>query len=445
MTKSGPGVTIIGGGLAGCEAAWQLANQGVPVRLFEMKPLRFSPAHRSPLLAELVCSNSLRSNDRGSAVGLLKEEMRILGSIVMEAARQHQTPAGKSLAVDRDKFSQTITDKITHHPLMEVIGEDIKFLLNDQPLILATGPLTTDELAQDLGKILGTGHLHFYDAIAPIVYRDSLNRDKIFRGSRYGHGGDDYLNCPMQREEYEFFYDQLLLADQVPLHAFEEPNYFEGCLPIEIMAQRGRDTLRFGPMKPVGLPDPRTGRLPYAVVQLRQENQEGTLFNLVGFQTKLKWKEQERVFRMIPGLEKAELIRYGQMHRNTYICSPRNLNPSLQFKNRPEIFFAGQITGVEGYLGNIATGLLAGWNAARRINSKPPIILPETTMLGALIKYITEASIEDFQPMKANFGIMPVMDQTGIRGKRERAKAYSVRAQQDLSQFLETTDEYLGR
>ncbi len=368
-------LTIIGGGLAGCEAAWQASGQGIRVRLLEMKPLRFSPAHHSPLLAELVCSNSFRSQDLEMAVGLLKEEMRLLGSLVMEAARACQVPAGKSLAVDREGFARFITGRITTHPLIEIINQDVSTLPKG-PLILATGPLTTDELAQALGELLGSNHLHFYDAIAPIVFLDSVDLNKTFRGSRYGHGGADYINCPFNEEEYQIFLGQLLQAEQVPLHAFEEPRYFEGCLPIEIMAERGRDTLRFGPMKPVGLPDPRTGKIPYAVVQLRQDNQEGTLFNMVGFQTKLKWPEQERIFRLIPGLEQAEFARLGSIHRNTFVNGPEVLLPTLQLKKSLQIFLAGQITGVEGYVESAAMGILAGINACRLLKDKPLVIPP---------------------------------------------------------------------
>ncbi|MBA4393919.1 MAG: methylenetetrahydrofolate--tRNA-(uracil(54)-C(5))-methyltransferase (FADH(2)-oxidizing) TrmFO, partial [Desulfobacca sp.] len=349
-------ITIIGGGLAGCEAAWQAVKLGFPVRLLEMKPLRFSPAHHSPLLAELVCSNSLRSREIDSAVGLLKEEMRYLGSLILESAQSHQVPAGKALSVDREGFARTITDKISAHPLIEVIARDVSSLPDQHPLILATGPLTTDELAEDLGRLLGSSHLHFYDAIAPIIFLDSINMDKAYRGSRYGHGGADYINCPLDEGEYARFLEQMLQAEQVPLHPFEEVRYFEGCLPIEVMGQRGKDTLRFGPMKPVGLPDPKTGRIPYAVVQLRQDNSSGTLFNMVGFQTKLKWPEQERIFHLIPGLEQAVFARLGSIHRNTFVNGPEVLDPTLQLKINPQIFLAGQITGVEGYVESAATG-----------------------------------------------------------------------------------------
>jgi methylenetetrahydrofolate--tRNA-(uracil-5-)-methyltransferase len=427
-------ITIIGGGLAGCEAAWQAAGQGIQVRLLEMKPLRFSPAHHSPLLAELVCSNSFRSQDLESAVGLLKEEMRLLGSLVVESALACQVPAGKSLAVDRESFAQYITDRITAHPLIEILNQDVSTLPEKGPLILATGPLTTDELAQDLGELMGSNQLHFYDAIAPIVFLDSIDLNKTYRGSRYGHGGADYINCPLNEEEYQIFLRQLLQAEQVPLHSFEEPRYFEGCLPIEIMGSRGRDTLRFGPMKPVGLPDPRTGKIPYAVVQLRQDNQEGTLFNMVGFQTKLKWPEQERIFRLIPGLEQAQFARLGSIHRNTFVNGPEVLLPTLQLKKVPRIFLAGQITGVEGYMESAAMGILAGINAGRLLQDKPIIIPPVTTAIGALTAHISREPKKDFQPMNVNFGLF-----TPLKGKiprRLRGKAYAERALADLKTWI---------
>ena len=428
-------LTIIGGGLAGCEAAWQAVRIGVRVQLLEMKPLRFSPAHHSPLLAELVCSNSFRSQDLESAVGLLKEEMRRLGSLVMEAAKANPVPAGKSLSVDRQEFSRYITEKITTHPLVSIIHQEVSVLPRDHPLILASGPLTTDELADDLKHLIGSDHLHFYDAIAPIVYWDSIDVNKTFRGSRYGHGGEDYINCPMSRQEYDFFYEQLVNAEQVPLHSFEEVHYFEGCLPIEVMAQRGRDTLRFGPMKPVGLSDPRTGNIPYAVVQLRQDNQEGTLYNIVGFQTKLKWKEQERIFRLIPGLEQAEFTRLGSIHRNTFVNGPEVLLPTLQLKTAPRIFLAGQITGVEGYVESSAIGIMAGINAARFLQNKSLVIPQATTAMGVLTAYVSQQPKKDFQPMNINFGLFsPIM---GKVPRRLRGKTYAERALADLRVWME--------
>jgi methylenetetrahydrofolate--tRNA-(uracil-5-)-methyltransferase len=427
-------ITIIGGGLAGCEAAWQAAGQGIPVRILEMKPLRFSPAHNSPLLAELVCSNSFRSKDLESAVGLLKEEMRLLGSLVMESARACQVPAGKSLAVDREGFARFITDRITTHPLINTIARDVSSLPDQGLLILATGPLTTDELAQNLGELMGSTHLHFYDAIAPIVFLDSIDLNKAYRGSRYGHGGADYINCPLNEEEYQIFLEQLLQAEQAPLHSFEEPRYFEGCLPIEIMAERGRDTLRFGPMKPVGLPDPRTGKIPYAVVQLRQDNQEGTLFNMVGFQTKLKWPEQKRIFRLIPGLEQAEFARLGSIHRNTFVNGPEVLLPTLQLKKALRIFLAGQITGVEGYVESAAMGILAGINAGRLFKGKPLITPPATTAIGALTAHISQQPKKDFQPMNINFGLLPTLE--GKVPRSLRGKSYAERGLADLKAWM---------
>ncbi len=427
-------ITIIGGGLAGCEAAWQAIGQGGEVRILEMKPLRFSPAHQSPLLAELVCSNSLRSQDPESAVGLLKEEMRLLGSLVMESALTHRVPAGKALAVDRENFARFITDKIINHPLIQVVHQDVSTIPDIGPLILATGPLTTDELAQELGTLLGSNHLHFYDAIAPIVFLDSIDLNKAYKGSRYGHGGDDYINCPLNEEEYRIFLRQLLQAEQVPLHSFEEPRFFEGCLPIEIMAGRGIDTLRFGPMKPVGLPDPRTGKIPHAVVQLRQDNQEGTLFNMVGFQTKLKWPEQERVFRLIPGLERAEFARLGSIHRNIFVNGPEVLLPTLQLKKNQGIFLAGQITGVEGYVESAAMGILAGINAGRLAQNKTLIIPPKTTAIGALVAHISREPKKDFQPMNVNLGLFPPLE--GKVPRRLRGKAYAERALSDLRTWM---------
>jgi methylenetetrahydrofolate--tRNA-(uracil-5-)-methyltransferase len=427
-------ITIIGGGLAGCEAAWQAVRQKVPVRLLEMKPLRFSSAHHSPLLAELVCSNSFRSQDPESAVGLLKEEMALLGSLVLEAAGKHQVPAGKALAVDRQEFSQTITDRLKTHPLVEVVTEEISILPEESTLIIATGPLTTEPLARDLGRLIGSDYLYFYDAIAPIVYRESVDFQKAYFGSRYGHGGDDYINCPLDEGEYLRFLSALLQADPVPLHDFEKKAYFEGCLPIEVMAERGPDTLRFGPMKPVGLPAPRTGRIPYAVVQLRQDNREGTLYNLVGFQTKLRWPDQERIFRMIPGLERAEFARLGSIHRNTFVNGPEVLLPTLQLKKAPSLFLAGQISGVEGYVESSAMGLLAGLNAARFIQSKVLAVPPPTTALGALTRHVSEGLKKDFQPMNVNYGLFPPLE--GKVPRRFRGQAYRQRAVTDFKSWM---------
>jgi len=370
-----PTITVIGGGLAGSEAAWQAARRGVRVRLFEMKPRKFSPAHQSPLLGELVCSNSLRAEARESAVGLLKEEMRRLDSLTMAAALATRVPAGKALAVDRGKFAAHITRALESQPLIDIVREEVAVPDPEATSIIATGPLTSEPLAQALGRLTGQEHLHFYDAIAPIVAAESIDLNKAFRASRYGVG-NDYLNCPFSEAEYAVFYEALTSAGQVPLKSFEEPRYFEGCLPVEIMAARGFRTLLFGPMKPVGLLDPRTGRQPFAVVQLRAENREGTLYNLVGFQTKLKYGEQERVFRLIPGLEQAEFVRLGSIHRNTFIHSPGILSAHLNFRRCPRIFLAGQISGVEGYVESAAMGLLAGINAARQVLAQPLITPP---------------------------------------------------------------------
>ncbi|HMK65025.1 MAG TPA: methylenetetrahydrofolate--tRNA-(uracil(54)-C(5))-methyltransferase (FADH(2)-oxidizing) TrmFO [Thermodesulfobacteriota bacterium] len=427
-------ITIIGGGLSGCEAAWQGVKQNIPVRLLEMKPLRYSPAHHSPFLAELVCSNSFRSQDPDSAVGLLKAEMELLGSLVMESARAHQVPAGKALAVDRQGFAQAVTERIKGHPLIEVVTGEIRSIPENLPLIIASGPLTTEALAQDLSRLIGASHLYFYDAIAPIVYKETIDFKKAYLGSRYGHGGDDYINCPMTEESYSEFLNQLLQAEKVPLHPFEKINYFEGCLPIEVMAERGRDTLRFGPMKPVGLPDPKTGQTPFAVVQLRQDNQEGTLYNLVGFQTKLKWPEQERIFRMIPGLERAEFARLGSIHRNTFVHGPEVLMPTLQLKKNPAVFLAGQITGVEGYVESTAMGLLAGINASRFVQGITLAVPPPTTALGALVSHVSREDKRAFQPVNVNFGIFQPLQ--GKVPKRFRGQAYRERALNDLKAWM---------
>ncbi len=436
--RSGDGirtVTVIGGGLAGSEAAWQIARHGIPVRLFEMKPVRFSPAHKKPHLAELVCSNSLRSADIFSAVGLLKEEMRIAGSLIINEALESQIPAGKALAVDREKFSQGITQKIHSHPLIEVIRSEVTEIPEDGIKVLASGPLTSQPLSDALRAVIGVDYLHFFDAIAPIILAESIDYSIVFRQSRYGPEGEgDYLNCPMDRSQYEAFVSQLLRAEMVPLHSFEKVAYFEGCLPIEIMAQRGLNTLRFGPMKPVGLTDPKTGAEPYAVVQLRQEDREGSMYNMVGFQTKLKWNEQERIFRMIPGLEQAEFVRLGSVHRNTFVCAPEVLRPTLQIKNRPDIFLAGQISGVEGYVESTAMGWLAGTNAAKLISGQQLMVPPWFTAHGALVHHITTARPKGFQPMNVNFGLFPRLELK--LPKKERGRAYSKRALSAWEAFM---------
>jgi len=399
-------VIVIGGGLAGSEASWQIAQRGVKVTLYEMRPLKMTPAHKTDKLAELVCSNSLRSKELHKAVGLLKEELRILKSIIMEAAINCEIEGGKALVVDRECFAKYVTERVSNHPLIEIIREEVTEIPKDKIVIIATGPLTSEILAKALAELTEIPYLHFYDAISPIVYAESIDWKKVFIADRYGEEGS-YVNCPLTKEEYERFVEELLKAEKVPLHSFEDPKYFEGCLPIEVMAERGKDTLRYGPMKPTGLIDPKTGKEPYAVVQLRPENKEKTLYNIVGFQTKLKYQEQIRIFRMIPGLEKAEFARLGSIHRNTFVNAPLVLKPTLQLKKNPYIFLAGQITGVEGYVESTATGLIAGLNAERLIKGKPLIVPPKETAIGALINYLQTANPKYFQPMNINWGLFP--------------------------------------
>ncbi|MER3446430.1 MAG: methylenetetrahydrofolate--tRNA-(uracil(54)-C(5))-methyltransferase (FADH(2)-oxidizing) TrmFO [Candidatus Dadabacteria bacterium] len=408
-------VIIIGGGLAGAEAAHQATRLGVKVRLFEMRPNNSTPAHKTQNLGELVCSNSLKSDSLDNAGGILKEEMRRLGSIVIEAADRTRVPAGKALAVDRDEFSTYLTKRIEENPLIETIREEVKEIPKDinGPVIIATGPLTSDSLSEEIRKMTGSSSLYFYDAISPIVDADTIDYSKVFRASRYGKGETDegdYLNCSLSVDEYYRFISEILNAQRVEAEKFEKALYFESCLPIEIMAERGKDTLRFGPMKSVGLIDPRTGKEPFAVVQLRTENRDGTMYNMVGFQTKLKYPEQKRVFRMIPGLENVEFMRYGSIHRNTYINSPKLLHPTLQLKCNGLILFAGQIVGVEGYVESAAMGIIAGINASRILKELNPIVPPPETAIGALIRYITDQSVKDFQPMNINFGLFPPLE-----------------------------------
>jgi len=433
-------VTIIGGGLAGSEAAWQLAQRGLSVRLYEMRPKKVTPAHKTGLFAELVCSNSLRSKEITNAVGLLKEEMKILGSLIMEAAVASEVPAGKALAVDRERFAAYVTERLEGCPNIEIFREEVTRIPEEGIVIVASGPLTSEALAEDLKRYTGEDYFHFYDAIAPIVYADSINWEKVFKADRYGGEDGAYVNCPMTEEEYYRFVEALLSAEKVPFKEFEKPRYFEGCLPIEVMAERGKDTLRYGPLKPVGLIDPRTGKEPFAVVQLRPENREGTLYNLVGFQTKLKYPEQERVFRMIPGLEHAEFARFGSVHRNSFVCAPKVLEKTLQLKKEPRIFLAGQITGVEGYVESTAMGLLAGLNAGRLPRGTELLVPPRTTAHGALVHYITEADPKHFQPMNINWGLFPPLEMPARKRKRlpkrERYRLMADRALRDLTAWM---------
>lgn len=431
-------VTIIGGGLAGCEAAWQLLRRGCRVRLCEMKPERFSPAHKSPRLAELVCSNSLRSGALENAVGLLKEEMRRLDSLIIAAADATAVPAGKALAVDRNAFSLFIEERLAAHPGLELIRGEVTEIPEEEIAIIASGPLTSDALARAIAARTGGEYLYFYDAISPIIECESIDLHRVFAASRYGHGEADYLNCPMDRETYESFRNELTKAEEVPLHAFEEIKCFEGCLPIEVIARRGIDTLAYGPMKPVGLIDPRTGGQPHAVVQLRREDRDGILYNIVGFQTKLTWTEQRRIFRMIPGMENAEFARYGSVHRNTFLNAPVLLTEYLQLRSLPRLFFAGQITGVEGYVESTAMGLLAGLNASRYLSGREMITPPRETALGALVGHIINADRKTFQPMNVTFGLFPPLP--GRIRKKERGLCYARRALAALSSWQARPD-----
>jgi methylenetetrahydrofolate--tRNA-(uracil-5-)-methyltransferase len=435
-----PHATVVGGGLAGSEAAWQLAERGVDVTLFEMRPRKTTGAHVSDRLGELVCSNSFGSKLPDRAPGMLKAELDLLGSLLMRIAEKAALPAGGALAVDREAFAAQVSAALEAHPRIHVTREEVT-AIPDGPAIIATGPLTSPALAQAIGSLTGEQYLYFYDAIAPIVTAESIDMSIAFRASRYGRGQEDegdYINCPLNRDEYDAFVTALLNAETAALRDFEreDPHFFEGCLPVEQIAARGRESLAFGPMRPVGLRDPRTGKRPHAVVQLRRDNLAGSLYNLVGFQTNLKWGQQEQVLRLIPGLAQAEFVRMGQMHRNTFINSPALLDPTLHFRSRPALFFAGQITGVEGYMGNVATGLLAGVNLARLLHDQATVQLPPTTMLGALCHYVTHAESVHFQPMKSNFGILPELD-APPRDKRQRAAAYVARGLHDLRALME--------
>ncbi|HAN44025.1 MAG TPA: methylenetetrahydrofolate--tRNA-(uracil(54)-C(5))-methyltransferase (FADH(2)-oxidizing) TrmFO [Ruminococcaceae bacterium] len=429
-------VTVAGAGLAGCEAAFALAERGIKVVLCEMKPQKYTPAHKYSGFAELVCSNSLKASRIESAAGLLKEEMRILGSLTMKAAEKTSVAAGGALAVDREKFSDYITNIIKIHSNIEIKTGELTEIPQGN-CIIATGPLTSDKLADAIKKLCGSEYLSFFDAAAPIVTAASLDFDKVFYAARYGRGDDDYINCPFDKERYELFYNELVNAESVPLKQFEKRDFkvYEGCMPVEVMAKRGIDTLRYGPLKPVGLTDPKTGRRPYAVVQLRKENSEGSLYNIVGFQTNLKFGEQKRVFSLIPGLENAEFVRYGVMHRNTFINSPKLLDSTFNFKADRRIYFAGQITGVEGYIESAASGILAGINMANQLENKPKLVLPKDTMLGALAGYISDETVADFQPMGCNMGILPSLDDK-IKDKTKRYEAISLRALDSLKSCL---------
>jgi methylenetetrahydrofolate--tRNA-(uracil-5-)-methyltransferase len=428
-----PIVNAVGAGLAGSEAAFQLASRGIRVRLFEMRPVRMTEAHQTGLFGELVCSNSLRNDSLETAVGVLKEEMRRLGSLIIAAADAGRVPAGSALAVDREQFARAVTTRLESHPLVEVIREEVTAIPTGTT-ILATGPLTSAALGAAFSRLIGPDRLYFYDAIAPIVTAESVNMDIAFRASRYGKGGDDYLNCPMTEAEYEAFVSAVMAAEKVPTHAFERPVYFEGCMPIEELARRGPMTLAFGPMRPVGLIDPRTGRRPAAVVQLRQDDREARHYNRVGFQTKMTYPEQRRVLRMIPGLERAEFVRLGSLHRNTFIDSPRLLRSTLQLKSRDDLFIAGQMIGVEGYVEAAAAGLLAAINAARLIEGQELVVPPPQTALGSLLAYVTDSSRRDFQPMNANYGLMPPLADRPASGRamkdrgRQKKIAMGVRA-----------------
>lgn len=440
-----PYINVYGAGLAGCEAAWQIARLGVSVHLYEMKPEKFTPAHHSERFAELVCSNSLRSDSITNAVGLLKEEMRRLGSLTMEAALETKVPAGSALAVDRVKFSDYITEKIRNCNLISVISKEMDSLEDDTVTVIATGPLTSEPMADFIAGKLGCGSLHFFDAAAPIVDFQSIDMNVAFFASRYDKGDADYINCPMTKEQYDAFYEALVSAKEADLHDFDEASQkdltvFEGCMPVEVMAKRGYDTLRYGPLKPVGIVDPRVGKESYAVVQLRKENVEATMFNLVGFQTHLTFPEQRRVFRMIPGLENAEFLRYGVMHRNTYLNSPGLLNPDYSMKNRPDVFFAGQMTGVEGYVESAGSGLVAGINAAYRVLKKEPLFFPEETVIGSMAAYVSRGSVGSFVPMNANFGIVAPLSMKVKGGKSARNEKIAERSLAFLDAMAENNN-----
>lgn len=427
-------VKVLGAGLAGSEAAWQIAQRGIKVYLYEMRPQKMTPAHKSASFAELVCSNSFRANPVENAVGLLKEEMRQLDSLIMSCADENQIPAGGALAVDREGFARAVTERVSAHPLIEIINEEVIKVPGEGITVLATGPLTSEALTEDLGRLTGEKFLYFYDAAAPIVEGETIDYEKVYWASRYDKGDKDYLNCPMNEDEYEKFYQALITAETHPLQSFEKEIFFEGCMPVEVMAARGPQTLLFGPLKPVGLNNPRTGERPYAVIQLRRDNAVGTLFNMVGFQTHLKWGEQQKVFRLIPGLEKAEFVRYGTMHRNTFLNSPRLLQSTTQLKKMPQLLIAGQISGVEGYVESAASGLISGINAARLVKGEEPLVPPGETAIGSLLNYITTTDADHFQPMNINFGLIPPWPER-IRDKKEKNRNLAQRALEALAQW----------
>ncbi|MDT9023912.1 MULTISPECIES: FADH(2)-oxidizing methylenetetrahydrofolate--tRNA-(uracil(54)-C(5))-methyltransferase TrmFO [Rossellomorea] len=427
-------VNVIGAGLAGSEAAWQIAKRGIKVNLFEMRPVRQTPAHHTDKFAELVCSNSLRANTLTNAVGVLKEEMRKLDSVIMSAADACSVPAGGALAVDRHEFAAHVTDKVKNHPNVTVYNEEVTDL-PEGITIIATGPLTSESLSEKIRKVTGEEHLYFYDAAAPIIEKDSIDMDKVYLKSRYDKGEAAYLNCPMTESEFNRFYEALISAETVPLKEFEKEIFFEGCMPIEVMASRGKKTMLFGPLKPVGLEDPKTGKRPYAVVQLRQDDAAGTLYNIVGFQTHLKWGPQKEVLQLIPGLESAEIVRFGVMHRNTFINSPNVLRDTYQHKENENLFFAGQMTGVEGYVESAASGLIAGINAAKLAIGESPVVFPHETVIGSMARYITTANKNNFQPMNANFGLLPDLPKK-VKGKKERNEQHANRALETIQNFV---------
>ncbi|HKQ07834.1 MAG TPA: methylenetetrahydrofolate--tRNA-(uracil(54)-C(5))-methyltransferase (FADH(2)-oxidizing) TrmFO [Blastocatellia bacterium] len=437
-------ITVIGGGLAGSEAAWQAASRGLRVRLYEMRPVRPTPAHRTGNLGEIVCSNSLKSDEPGTAPFMLKEELRRGGSLLLRIAHETSVPAGAALAVDRERFSEAVTRALSQHPNIELVREEAQAIPSDGVVVIATGPLTSPALSEALARLTGSTHLYFYDAIAPVVDAETINTEVAFRAARYDKGGADYLNCPMSEEDYSRFYEALIAAESVPLHEFEQTMYFEGCLPIEEIARRGRDTLRFGPMKPVGLRDPRTGQMPYAAVQLRQENLLADSYNLVGFQNHLKFGDQKRVLRLIPGLEQAEFIRFGQIHRNTFICAPAVLGETLQMRAEPRVLFAGQISGVEGYIEAMATGFMAGVHAARIARGEQPEAPPRHTAMGSLVNYIANAETKNFQPMNITFALLPPLEPELRRRTKRKVDRHRLQVEIGLKDFDDWRARYLA-